>query len=715
LMALPAALSALVLTLGLDHLNLLVHELSQLAPTVLSSFIIFIAVSALAKTILSPGRPSWRLVDLADAPAKSVTRYLIWIAAFFAADRVLSELARLLFLPVSVSVLIASICSGAIGFLLIKLARTRFERLSTAAPDFRQNAGLGDTPAPALVSLYEPKLLKLPLLLTALLILGAVALGYVALGRFVVEQLVATGGVIAVVLLLHLAIRAMLGAPGSGIKPIETILAERAGLSDEQGNAIAHGVALSLNAVLATLAVPLVLLTWGYTLPEAFGWLKSLLFGFEIGQFKISFARIFLALGLFLGVVLVTRLIQRWLRSGVLENAKIDRGIANSIHTAVGYTGFTLAALTAVSYAGLDITNFAIVAGALSVGIGFGLQSIVSNFVSGLILLVERPIKVGDWVSVKGQEGFVRRIAVRSTEIETSDRASLIVPNSDLITSTVTNWTHRNALGRVVVPVVVDVHNDPEKVREILQKVAQECTLLMQHPTPTIAFEDMNGDLKFSVRAVIPDVSRSTAVQTELRTRIMKALRASGIIPLSAQEQALTNPGVVLEVAVGFDNDPAHVRAILQQVATDCPLLLQPPVPSVSFDDMAGDLKFSIRAVMPAGSKPIDVETELRTRVLNALRAAGVTFAKPSHDIYLRDLDGVKLLLAKIMAERAAQTVGDGASEAAPEPTPAAPPTPQPIHPAYPAAEASHAPSTPSQPSLAAKIRPIRKDAQSSK
>ncbi len=196
----------------------------------------------------------------------------------------------------------------------------------------------------------------------------------------------------------------------------------------------------------------------------------------------------------------------------------MDRGIANSIHTAIGYAGFLIALLVAISYGGLDITNIAIVAGALSVGIGFGLQSIVNNFVSGLILLVERPIKVGDWVSVKGQEGFVRRIAVRSTEIETPDRASIIVPNSDLITSSVTNFTHRNALGRVVVKVGVAYKEDPERVREILQKVASECTFLMQHPPPWVGFDNFGANaLEFSVIGIILDFNKAGNAQTDLQ------------------------------------------------------------------------------------------------------------------------------------------------------------------------------------------------------
>ena len=188
------------------------------------------------------------------------------------------------------------------------------------------------------------------------------------------------------------------------------------------------------------------MLQWGFSGADIRDWFKSLFFGIEVGQFRISLARILLGIVLFIALLFATRLFQRWLREKALQQTRMDPGIVNSIDTVVGYVGIALAALLAVSYAGLDITNLAIVAGALSVGIGFGLQSIVNNFVSGLILLIERPIKVGDRIVVGDQQGLVRRISVRATEIETFDRASLIVPNSELITGRVLNWTHRNSL-----------------------------------------------------------------------------------------------------------------------------------------------------------------------------------------------------------------------------------------------------------------------------
>src|SRR5258706_10740937 len=162
---------------------------------------------------------------------------------------------------------------------------------------------------------------------------------------------------------------------------------------------------------------------------------------------------------------------RRWLETDFLPRTIIEPSLQQSIATIFGYLGVIAAITLALGNLGIDLEKIALVGGALSVGIGVGLQSIVSNFVSGLILLAERPIRVGDAIVVKGEEGYVRRVRVRATEIETYDRASVIIPNSEFITRVVKNWTRADTLGRIVVKEGVAYDSDPDQGRDILLEI----------------------------------------------------------------------------------------------------------------------------------------------------------------------------------------------------------------------------------------------------
>ena len=173
------------------------------------------------------------------------------------------------------------------------------------------------------------------------------------------------------------------------------------------------------------------------------------MFGFRVGGLTVSVGSILSAVVLLLIGIFVTRMLQGWLERNFLPRTRLDPGLQNSVSSLFGYSGFIIAIFISLAELGIDLQKIALIAGALSVGIGFGLQSIVSNFVSGIILLAERPIRVGDRVVVKNEEGIVRRISVRATEIETYDRASVIIPNSELVTGVVKNWTHSDTVGRI--------------------------------------------------------------------------------------------------------------------------------------------------------------------------------------------------------------------------------------------------------------------------
>jgi potassium-dependent mechanosensitive channel len=182
---------------------------------------------------------------------------------------------------------------------------------------------------------------------------------------------------------------------------------------------------------------------------------------------------------------------------------------------------------TAFSYAGFNLSNLAILAGAFSVGIGFGLQSVVNNFVSGLILLAERPIKV--LVVVAGEEGYVRKISVRSTEVETSERARVLVPNYYFITEKVKNWTLRDNTRRIVIPVSVGYGCDPRKVMATLLKVAQDNPDVMTMPAPSVDFDFGADTLNFKIYAFVYDLNKGGSTSTDLRIAILDAFNEAGI------------------------------------------------------------------------------------------------------------------------------------------------------------------------------------------
>jgi small-conductance mechanosensitive channel len=256
------------------------------------------------------------------------------------------------------------------------------------------------------------------------------------------------------------------------------------------------------------------------------GNLRAIFFGFKIGDVTISIESIAVALISFLMVLAGTRAVQGWLEDRYLPQTRLDSGLRNSIKTSLGYVGFMLALTLAAANLGVDFQKLAIVAGALSVGIGFGLQSIVNNFVSGLILLWERAVRVGDWVVVGSDQGYVRKINVRSTEIETFDRASVIVPNSNLVSGVVKNLMRTDRVGRMTIEVTVNAAADPEKVREVLIDIARDNESVVSLPSPQVRFVNLTaGAMTFDLFCFVADVENMLRTKSDLYFEICRQFR----------------------------------------------------------------------------------------------------------------------------------------------------------------------------------------------
>ncbi len=302
-------------------------------------------------------------------------------------------------------------------------------------------------------------------------------------------------------------------------------------------------VRFTFGILLFAVSLPILAYIWGASESEIAEYWSMARDGILIGGQRFTAADFLTLVLVFLVGVVATNMIQTILRSSVLPNTYLDVGAQKAITTGTGYVGIILVSVLAVSVAGIDLTNVAIVAGALSVGIGFGLQAIVSNFVSGIILLIERPINEGDWIEAGGVSGTVQRISVRSTQIMTFDRATVVVPNTDLMSGQVTNWTLGNRYCRIRVPVGVAYGTETRTVERLLLEIAHSHDAVLDEPAPAVIFMGFGDSaLNFELRLYLKDVNFFLSAKSEINFAISERFNEEGIaIPFPQRDVWIRN------------------------------------------------------------------------------------------------------------------------------------------------------------------------------
>jgi potassium efflux system protein len=520
LRSLPVILPLVFLFSALEGAAALPDDIGWLFYSAARSIIVIVVVNALVSTALSPADHRWRLIPASNAAAVRIAGLVLTMALLYGTATFLQTAAYLFKAPDSPKLALILVPNTIIALLIVAILQTplRSERI-------------GGLPSASWL-----RILRLPIWFLALAIMASAATGYLYLSRFITQQLIVTGAILTIVYLMLLWADGIAQAMGSESSGIGKWLSATGHLDQGSRQRLSVPVSLLLKFGVMLCAIPLILNQWQFSWPDIFEWYRQLFFGFRIGNTQVSLAALFASIVVFALGYFAAKFFQQWLDTQILKPAGLSGGLRDSIRTGVGYVGIAAAALFALSYAGFSLSNLAIVAGAFSVGIGFGLQSVVNNFVSGLILLAERPIKIGDLVVAGGEEGYVRKISVRSTEIETFDGANVLIPNSFFISEKVKNWTLRNNTGRVTIKVSVAHGTVPHQVRAILLQVAQAHPAVMRTPAPVVNFEEIGSDsLEFKLYAFVYDLNTSGSTRTDLRIAILDAFHDAGIAMASQQ------------------------------------------------------------------------------------------------------------------------------------------------------------------------------------
>ena len=493
-------------------------------------------IAALSACLLVPKRPSWRLLNLDDTAALKLRKYawgaaaLAWLSTVLVAIDQATRTSDVT--TVALDGVIALTYLGLIMAMLVTLARLHRRQTAEAEAKLEAQAdGLTvSTPVRRSSWLVLARVAGNIAVVAAII---ATLLGYVNFAKFVNQQLI--GGsivVLAATLLFKFVDDLSTWMLNADSKVGQTILLST-GLSvsrPEQAGVLLSAMLRTLVVLVALLALAAPFGNVG-TIVER---IASLSNGIEINKdLTLQPGRIVTGVLVLLVGMGLTQLLQRWLTDTYLPKTELDLGARNSISTIAGYVGIILVGLWALTAMGLNLKNLALLVSALSVGIGFGLQAIIQNFVSGLILLAERPVKIGDWVKLGDQEGDIRRINVRSTEIEVGDRSTLIVPNSELITKTIRNMTMGNNQGRIQIQFAVPPSTDVGNLRQALLDAYTAHTSVLKQPAPTVYIDSIaGGQITINSFAYVASPRQVYATRSDLYFSLLQIL-AERNIPLS--------------------------------------------------------------------------------------------------------------------------------------------------------------------------------------
>ena len=518
---------------GLEAGGALPERLQALAKATVQQAVFAAFIVGLGHALLSRKRSSWRLPGISDDLAQRLSPYPWWVAIVAGVSGLLTEVNDIvgasLAAEVSVHAVTALLLSATVALAL------RHLRASPPAGHADGPAADGGNASEAEPAEAAPRPLWVGLLVAAAGVATVatvlmVVFGYVALAGTLTRQMLWTGVVFSTTYLLFQLVddvcEAVLSSKGGFGERLHQGLGLDAKLLD-QASVLASGV---LRVVLLFYMAIALMAPFGTGPDEVFRRGSTVDHSLKVGDITLAPQALLTALAVVVAGFVVIRVLKRWLSDRYFPNTSLEPGMRSSIVTLLGYVGGVLVVAVALAGLGISVERIAWVASALSVGIGFGLQAIVQNFISGLILLAERPVKVGDWVVLGDTEGDVRRVNVRATEIQLGDRSTVIVPNSEFITKTVRNMTATGAPGRVLLRLPAPLDTDAERMRDLILQAFRGHESVLDNPEPIVQLEGIvNGTLTFLAIGYVSNPRNAGGVRSDLLFSILKALRDAGL------------------------------------------------------------------------------------------------------------------------------------------------------------------------------------------
>ncbi len=513
--------AAITLLAGLRTAHMIAPAWEALAAAFQRAAFIAAFIAALGGALLQRRQPSWRLIGILDITANALRPWTFAVAGMAIVGSLLSAFVT----SVGASGPASEFTDGVLAIFYIALVFGVLvvgARLRAAATKDLEEDDQADRAGAAFVSLGAWAMLGLSVIA---LLTGYISLAFF-LSRFIIWIAIVAGGLYLGLVAVDDICASVFARDGRIADAFHHGFGVRRSLVDQ------FGVALSatLRLILLLFGLSLISGPFGSNLGSLFDQISRISQGVTVGQITISPGAILRALGVLALGMFVVRGIQSWLTNRYLPATELDAGARNSISMVARYAGLILVVLWAMASLGIGIERIALLLSALSVGIGFGLQAITQNFVSGLILLAERPVKIGDWVKIGDQEGDVKRISVRATEIMIADRSTLIVPNSELITKSIVNKTMADPLGRIQLQFSVPLGTDVGQVRDMLDTMFEEAPAVLDDPAVKIFIDSIaDGRVNLNMFAYVRSPRDVYPTRSDILFKLLQRMPEAGI------------------------------------------------------------------------------------------------------------------------------------------------------------------------------------------